>query len=186
MRKLITCALLITIMLCPFIQVDAITPPERKQLADFKVSTLKGLSGVAVKVKIARDNDLTLSLLKENELQQEVEFALQKEGVEILPPTPDVGLYIVIVKVAGGGPDNMNLAINIQSSVLQIVQLTRDSSIRTEAQTWPSPGQSRFGLISVAMGKSMIMRTVKDQAKEFAEDFRAANPKTATEAAEKK
>jgi hypothetical protein len=177
MRRLIIGALLITILLCPFIQVDAITPPERKQLADFKVSTLKGLSGVAVTVKIARDNDQTLSLLKESDLQYEVEFALQKEGIEILRPTPDVGLYVVIVKVAGGGPDNTNLAINIQSSVLQIVHLSRDSSIKTEAQTWPSPGQSRFGLISVAMGKSVIMRTVKDQAKEFAEDYFAANPK---------
>ena len=169
------------------VMVLAVTPSERKQLTDFKVSTLKGLSGVAVTVKIARDNDLTLSLLKEEDLQHEIEFLLQKEGIEILRPTPEVGIYVVIVKVAGGGPDNPNLAINIQSSLLQIVHLSRDSSIKTEAQTWPSPSQSRFGFVSLAMARSVIIRSVKDQAKEFAEDFRAANPKTSTaENAEKK
>lgn len=178
MRRLILISPIITILLCLLIRYAAgTTPSERKQLADFKVSTLKGLPGVAVKVKIARDNDQTLSLLKESDLQYEVEFALQKEGIEILRPTADVGLYVVIVKVAGGGPDNTNLAINIQSSLLQTVHLSRDSSIKTEAQTWPASGQSRFGLLSVAMAKSVIMRTVKDQAKEFAEDYFAANPK---------
>jgi hypothetical protein len=157
----------------------AVSPYERQQLNNFKVSTLKGLPGVAVTVKVARDNPDTLSLLllKENQIQDEVAIALQSAGVEVLPPTPDVGLYIVQVKIAGGGPDAMDLAINVQSSLMQIVHLSRDTTIKTEAQTWPAAGQGRFGLVPVAMAKSMITRTVKEQAKEFAEDFKAANPK---------
>jgi hypothetical protein len=157
--------------------VIAITPSERKQLADFKVSTLKGMPGVAVTVKIVRDNPETLSLLKESELTGEVEIALQAAGVQVLRPTRDVGLYVVIAEVSGGGPDIVNLAVSVQSSVLQIVQLTRDSTIKTEAQTWPSVGQGRFGLVPLAMAKSVITRTVKEQAKEFAGDYKAANPK---------
>jgi hypothetical protein len=155
--------------------VWAVSPFEKNQLDNFKVSTLKGLPGVAVSVKIARDNENTLSLLKENLLQGEVEIALQNAGVEILKPTADVGLYIVLVKVATAGKDEMNCAVHIQSSLLQIVNLARDSSIKTEAQTWPSVGQGRFGVVSLAIAKSMITRTVKDHAKEFAEDYKAAN-----------
>jgi len=160
--------------------VLAVTPSERHQLENFKISTLKGLSGVAVTVKISRDRDETLSLLKESDLKRDIELALQSAGVEVLPATPDVGLYLVIVKVAGGGPDNLSIAMNVQSMVLQTVHLARDSTIKTEAQTWPAPSQSRFGLIDITMAKSMITRTVKEQAKDFATDFKAANPKTST------
>jgi hypothetical protein len=167
--------------------VLAVSPSERQQLNNFKVSTLKGLSGVAVTVKIVREKDETLSLLQENDLKREAELALQAGGVEVLPPKPDVGLYVVIVKVAGGGPDSVNVAINVQSMLLQIVNLTRDSSIKTEAQTWPAPSQSRFGLMDIALAKSMITRTVKEQVKDFADDYKAANPKPSTaETAEKK
>jgi len=158
--------------------VPAISPSEQQQLDNFKVSTLKELAGVAVKVKVVRDTAETLPLLKEEKLQGEVEFALQDAGIEVLPPSPSAGLYVVIVKVAGGGPDNLICAIDVKSSLLQIVYLTRDTNIRTEAQTWPSVGQSRFGLVSIAIAKSTIERTVKEQVKDFAEDYFAANPKT--------
>ncbi|MBN2019381.1 MAG: hypothetical protein JW749_04075 [Sedimentisphaerales bacterium] len=158
----------------------AVSPSERQQLDNFKVSTLKGLTGVAVTVKIIRDDPATLSLLKEGDLSGEVEYALQKEGIEVRNPTPDVGLYVVLVKVAGGGPDKMELSIDVQSSLRQMVYLMRDSTIKTEAQTWPAVGQSRFGVVSIAIAKSMISRTVKEQAKEFAIDYKAANPKRST------
>jgi hypothetical protein len=165
----------------------AVSPSERQQLDNFKVSTLKGLSGVAVTVRIVRDKDGTLPLIKESDIQGTVELALQNAGIEVTKPTPEVGLYVVIIKVAGGGPDTVNLAINVQSSLLQIVHLSRDSTIKTEAQTWPAPSQSRFGLVSIAMAKSMINRTVKEQVAEFADDYKAANPKHSTaEHAEKK
>jgi len=157
--------------------VLAVSPSERQQVNNFKVSTLKGLSGVSVTVKIVREKDATLSLLQENDLKREAELALQAGGIEVLPPKPDVGLYVVIVKVAGGGPDSVYIAVNIQSMLFQIVNLARDSSIKTEAQTWPAPTQSRFGLVDIAMAKSMITRTVKEQAKDFADDYKAANPK---------
>jgi len=158
--------------------VWAISPSEKQQLDNFKVSTLKGLPGVAVSVKIVRDNNNTLSLLKESDLQREVEIALQKAGVEVLRPTPNVGLYVVVVKVAGGGPDSLNLAVHIQSSLLQIVHLARDTTIKTESQTWPLGSSARFGVVSLAIAQGMITQTVKDQAKDFAEDYLAANSKT--------
>jgi hypothetical protein len=132
---------------------------------------------VAVSVKIARDNNNTLSLLKESELQREVEIALQKAGVEVLRPTSDVGLYVVVIKVASAGKDCIECAVHIQSSLLQIVHLARDTTIKTEAQTWPSVSQARFGVVSLAIAQGMILQTVKDQAKEFAEDYKTANPK---------
>jgi hypothetical protein len=155
----------------------AISPSEKQQLDNFKISTLKGLRGVAVSVKITRDKPETLVLLKESELQGEVEIALQTAGIEVLRPTSDVGLYVVLVKVAAAGPDGMTCAIHVQSSLLQIVQLSRDTTIRTEAQTWPSVSQARFGIVSLAITKSTIVRTVKDQIKDFADDWKAANPK---------
>ena len=158
--------------------VLAVSPSEKQQLDNFKVSTLKGLRGVAVSVKIVRDKPETLSLLKESELQGEVEIALQNAGIEVLRPTPDVGLYVVLVNVAAVGQDGLNCAIHVQSSLLQIVQLSRYTTIRTDAQTWPALSQARFAIVSLAITKSTIMRTVKDQIKDFAEDYKAANPKT--------
>jgi hypothetical protein len=157
--------------------VLAVSPSEKQQLDKFKVSTLKGLRGVAVKVMIARDGPDTLPFLKETALQQEVEFALQGAGLEIARPTPEVGLYIVLVKVTAASNDNLNFAMYVQSSLLQIVNLSRDTTIRAEAQTWPSFVQGRFGVESVATAKSTIEKAVKEQAKDFANDWKAANPK---------
>jgi hypothetical protein len=179
MTKPLKTYLLIGISVClTTCLVLAISPSEKQQLDNFKTSTLKGLPGVAVTLKIVRDRPETLSLLKESALQGEVVFALQKEGVEVVgKPTPEVGLYVVLVNVAGGGPDSPSVAIDVRSSLLQIVHLSRDSTIRTEAQTWPSVGQGRFGVVSIAIAKSTIERTVKDQARDFADDFKAANTK---------
>jgi hypothetical protein len=157
--------------------VLAVSPSEKQQLDNFKVSTLKGLRGVAVKVMIVRDGPDTLPFLKETALQQEVEFALQNAGLEIARPTPEVGLYVVLVKVTAASADNLNFAIHVQSSLLQIVQLSRETTIRTEAQTWPSFGQSWFGVDSIATAKSTIERAAKEQVKGFANDWKAANPK---------
>ncbi len=157
--------------------VLAISPSEKQQLDNFKVSTLKGLRGVAVKVMIVRDDASMLPLLKEQTLQGEVEVALQSAGIEIARPTPEVGLYVVLVKVTAANNDKLNVAMHVQSSLLQIVNLSRDTTIKTEALTWPSFGQSRFGVVSVAIAKSTIEKTVKDQVKDFANDWKAANPK---------
>ena len=155
----------------------AVSQSEKQQLDNFKVSTLKGLRGVAIKVIIVRDGPDTLPFLKETALQQEVEFALQGAGLEIARPTPDVGLYVVLVKVTAATNDNLNFAMHMQSSLLQIVNLSRETTIKTEAQTWPSFGQSRFGVTSVANAKSTIEKAVKEQVKDFANDWKAANPK---------
>ena len=157
--------------------VWAISPFEKQQLDNFKVSTLKGLPGVAVAVKIARDDPNTLRLLKEQDLQRDVEFTLQTAGIEVLRPTPDVGLYIVIVNVAMTDKEGLICAMHVQSSLMQIVNLARDPSIKTEAKTWPSVSQARFGIVPLNMAKRMITQSVKDQAAEFVEDYKAANPK---------
>jgi len=155
-----------------------ISPSEKQQLDNFKVSTLKGLRGVAVTVKVVRDKTDTLFLLKEADLQGEVELALQNAGIPVLPPSPDVGLYVVLAKVAAGGKDNLTCAMHVQSSLLQIVRLDRDPSIRTEVQTWPAFSQARFGIVSIAIAKSAVEQTVKDQVNDFANDYKTANPKT--------
>jgi hypothetical protein len=176
MRKTLIRYCCITVILGLAGIVLAVSPSEKQQLDKFKVSTLKGLQGVAVKVIIVRDGPDTLPFLKETALQQEVEFALQSAGLEIARPTPEVGLYVVLVKVTAASNDNLNFAMHVQSSLLQIVHLSRDTTIKTEAQTWPSFGQSRFGAISVAIAKSTIEKTVKEQVKDFTDDWRAANP----------
>ncbi len=155
----------------------AITPSEKRQIDNFGVSTLKGLEAVSVTVKIVRDRPETLRLLTEQDLAGQVELALQDAGVRISPPTPAVGLYVVVVNVARAGPDGTICAINVQSALLQIAHLARDTTIRTEAQTWPAAGQSRFGLVNLAVAHRAIKQTVKDQTKDFAGDWRAANPK---------
>jgi len=157
--------------------VLAISPSEKQQLDNFKVSTLKGLRGVAVKVIIVRDDANMLPFLKEQTLQDEVELALQNAGIEIARPTPEMGLYVVLVKVTAASNDKLNIAMHVQSSLLQIVNLSRDTTIKTEALTWPSFGQSRFGVVSVAIVKSAIEKTVKEQVKDFTNDWKAANPK---------
>ena len=157
--------------------VLAISPSEKQQLDNFKVSTLKGLRGVAVKVMIVRDDATMLPFLKEQTLQGEVEIALQSAGIEIARPTPEVGLYVALVKVTAANNDKLNIAMHVQSSLLQIVSLSRDTTIKTETMTWPSFGQSRFGVVSVAIAKSTIEKTVKDQVADFTNDWRAANPK---------
>jgi hypothetical protein len=157
--------------------VWAISPSEKQQLGNFKVSTLKGLRGVAVKIMIVRDGPETLPFLKEAGLQKDVEFALQSAGLEIASPTPEVGLYVVLVKVTAATNDNLNFAMHVQSSLLQIVNLSRDTTIKTEAQTWPSFGQGRFGVVSVAIAKTAIEKAVKEQAKDFTDDWKTANPK---------
>jgi hypothetical protein len=157
--------------------VWAISPSEKQQLENFKVSTLKGLRGVAVRVIIVRDDASMLPFLNERTLQGEVELALQDAGIEIAKPTPEVGLYVVLVKVTAASNDQLNIAMHVQSSLLQIVNLSRDPTIKTEALTWPSVGQSRFGVVSVAIVKSTIEKTVKDQVSDFTNDWKAANPK---------
>jgi hypothetical protein len=157
--------------------VWAVSPSEKQQLNNFKVSTLKGLKGVAVKVMIVRDSPDVLPFLKEAGLQKDVEYALQNAGLEIASPTPDVGLYVVLVRVTPATVDNMNFAMNVQSSLLQIVNLSRDTTIKTESQTWPSFGQGRFGVLPVTNAKTTIEKTVKEQVKDFTDDWKAANPK---------
>lgn len=157
--------------------VCAVSPSEKQQVDNFKVSTLKGLHSAAVTVKIIRGNEETLKLLNEVVIQKEVEFILRNAGIEISGPTPEAGLYLVVVKVTATGRDNMYFAMHVQSSLSQIVQLTRDPNIKTEAQTWPAISQARFGVAPITVAKSTVEKTVKDQAENFVEDWKAANPK---------
>jgi hypothetical protein len=177
MRKTLVRCCCITVLLGLAGIVLAVSQSEKQQLDTFKVSTLKGLRSVSVKVIISRDWPNALPFLKEDKIQQEVEFILQRAGLEIARPTPDVGLYIVVVKVAAAANDNLHFAMHVQSSLLQIVNLSRDTTIKTEAQTWPSLVQGRFGVESVAVAKSAIEKAAKDQAKDFANDWKEANPK---------
>ncbi len=156
--------------------VWAVSPWEKRQIDNFEVSSLKGLEAVAVEVRIARDRPETLSLLSKQQLQGEVEMALQGGGIKISRPMRDVGLYIVIVKVARPGRrDDLTCAIHVQSSLLQVVHLSRDTTIRTQSQTWPSVGRARFGVVSLGLARGLIERTVKDHARDFIADWKNAN-----------
>ncbi len=180
MKKRISGVLFAVILFCFLAGIAwAVSISEQQQLSNFKASTLKGLSGVAVTVQVVRDRPETLSLLKEDKLKREVEFILQKAGIETLPPAPEVGLYVVLVKVASADADNLSCAVHVGTSLMQIVNLSRDTTIRTQCQTWPAVGQGRFGVVSIAIAKSMVERTAKEQAKEFADDYKAANPRPA-------
>jgi len=157
--------------------VLAISPSEKQQVDNFKFSTLKDLRGVAIKVVIMRDDENMLPFLKEQTLQGIAEAVLQNAGIELAKPTADIGIYAVVVKVTAASEDHLNIALNVQSSLLQIVTLSRDTTIKSEVQTWPSFAQSRFGAVSVATAKSTIERAVKDQANDFVNDWKTANPK---------
>jgi len=158
--------------------VWGVSPWEKRQIDNFGVSSLKGLEAVAVDVKIARDRPETLSLLSRRRLLGEVEMALQGGGMKISRPMRGVGLYIVVVKAATPGRrDDLTCAIHVQSSLLQVVHLSRDTTIRTRSQTWPSVGHGRFGVVSLGLAKGLIERTVKDQVREFIADWKAANPR---------
>jgi hypothetical protein len=173
-RTQYTTIIALMLMTCP---AFAVSPSEKQQVDNFKASTLKGLHSAAVTVKIIRDNDKTLELLNEVVLQKEAEFVLRNAGIDITGPTPDAGLYVIIVKVAATGRDNMYFAMHVQSSLSQIVELARDPNIKTEAQTWPAIGQARFGVAPLTVAKSTVEKTVKDQAQNFVDDWKAANPK---------
>jgi hypothetical protein len=171
------CLIIIICIISLCATVWAISPSEKQQIDNFKVSTLKGLRSAAVTVKIIRDNDKTLELLNEFAIQKEVEFILRDAGIEITAPTPEAGIYVVIIKVAATGRDNMYFAMHIQSSLSQIVQLTRDPTIKTEAQTWPATSQARFGVAPITIAKSTVEKTAKEQATNFVDDWKSANPK---------
>jgi hypothetical protein len=173
-RNLLSATVCLGLMAC---LAFAISPSEKQQIDNFKVSTLKGMPGVAVAVRIARDDPNTLRLLKEEDLQRDIEFALQTAGIEVRRPTPDVGLYVVIVNVAMTDKNGLACAFHVQSSLLQIVNLSRDPSIKTEAKTWPAVSEARFGVLPLNMAKRLITQSVKDQTAHFAEDYKAANPK---------
>jgi hypothetical protein len=177
MRKPLLVIIALGLMTC---LAFAVSPSEKQQLDNFHVSTLKGLRGVSVSVKIIRDDPNTLSLLKENQLAGIAEMTLQKAGIEILPPSPEVGLYVVIVNVTPTDRNGANIAMHVQSSLMQIVNLARDPAIKTEVQTWPSLGQVRFGIASIAIAKTTVERAVKDQAAAFASDYNSANRKSST------
>jgi hypothetical protein len=149
----------------------ALSPSEKQQVDNFKVSTLKGLHSVAVKVIISREGPDTLPFLTEVGLQKEVEFVLHNA------PTPEAGLYVVVVKITAATKDKLNFAMDVRSSLSQIVQLLRDQTIKTEAQTWPGMSQGRFGIVPITIAKTTIEKTVKEQATDFANDWKAANPK---------
>ena len=120
---------------------------------------------MAVTVKIIRGNDETLKLLNEVVIQKDVEFILRDAGLKITAPTPEAGLYVVIVKVAATGRDNMYFAMHVQSSLSQIVQLTRDPNIKTEAQTWPAISQARFGVAPITSPKAQSKKPSKSRQK---------------------
>ena len=159
--------------------VSGISPSEKRQLENFGISTLRGLRAVMPQIMLVKDKEDKPGLLTKEQLQTQVELALRKAGIKIVSSLRglDDGLFIVLVKVAKAGGKTPFYAMHVQCGLYQAVELSRDPTIRTEAQTWPSFGKSRFGIVSSAAVKRAVKDTVAGQVSEFISDYLAANPK---------
>jgi len=163
----------------------AISISEQSQIEDYGISTLSGLRGICVDIKLSvnvANEDAgkhKLPFLTKNDLQTQVEIAFRKAGIKVFSSyrEPDDGFFIVSVSAMKESKDSPLYALNIQSVLIQRIALLRNSKIETAAVTWPYIQTSMFGMT----GSGIVERTIKDtvarQVNEFINDYLAANPK---------
>lgn len=175
--------ILVSIVICCAglaVMVSGISPAEQSQLEHFGISTLSGLKAVhtSVMLELDKDEDEKFTGLTEEKLHQQVDSALRKAGIKILSSLEnrDDVRFVVLVQLAKAGRRIPFCAIHVQSGLFQTVQLSRDPNIRTHAQTWPSFGKSRFGVIRLAAVSRIIKETIASQLDEFINDYLEANP----------
>lgn len=176
-----------SVFLC--VRVLAISIPEQEQIKDYGISTLSGLRGICVNVKLSVNIAVNIAnedagkhrlpFLTKNDLQTQVEIALRKAGIKVLSSYrgPDDGFFVVAVGAMKESKDGPLYALTVQSVLIQRVALLRNRKIETAVATWPYVQTSTFGMTP----SFMVERTIKDivarQVNEFINDYLAANPK---------
>lgn len=163
----------------------AISISEQSQIKDYGISTLSGLKGICVDVKLSvnvANEDAgkhRLPFLTKNDLQTQVEIALRKAGIKVLSSIggADDGFFVVAVGAMKESKDGPLYALTIQSVLIQRVTLLRNRKIETAAVTWPYIQTSTFGMTPSLMVERTIKDTVERQVNEFINDYLAANPK---------
>lgn len=150
--------------------------------------TLGGLKGVEIVMVLKHDTKSRLGLATERAYTA-VEEEIRKAGVKVLPPTEQatqIGtlfrklpqgyavLYFQVATVAGpGGGDTY--AVDIRFDLFDRVRLSRDNSKETIASIYDA---RQLFLITGRGGGDEALRILRSMAREFAADFRAANPQT--------
>lgn len=148
---------------------------------------LKGLKGVQLVMVLEHETENRLELTRSRAINV-VEEELRNAGIRVLPPPEQVMeigtlfqrlpkdyamLYFKVATVAGPRP-NDNYAVDMRFDLLDRIRLSRDNSKETLGSIYSgrrlylSDGK---GDAEEALGKLRAM------AKEFAADFKAANPR---------
>lgn len=140
------------------------------------VPTLVGLRGVEVRVAI-KWGDMPPGVVSEASLQAEIELELRRVGIPVLsreessrtPERPVLVLDLVCVTDSTGSSCAYMLAL------IQRVKLERDNTIAQQAMTWTND----VGVVTVGRdgGGGFIREKVREQVRQFANDFLAANPR---------
>lgn len=178
--------------------VTGISPKEELQLKTFGISTLKGLKGVSVDVKLI--SNVTSELETEDTLQALVEQELRKGGIKVFSDTdPNIYLANLFFEVTVFKADTSGLEAKsikpfyyctVTVHLLQDVVLVRNLAITTKASTWPhltqpSPDYKWPYLPNTPIGSALskdginklIRSGIMDGVKNFCDDYLAANAK---------
>jgi hypothetical protein len=154
--------------------------------AQVPAPVLKGLKGIELVMVRKNETESRLGLTFERAYRA-VEEEIRKAGVKVLPPTEQMTqigsifrklppgyavLYFQVATVAGpGGGDNF--AVDLRFDLLDTVRLSRDDSKETIASVYS--GRQLF-LRTGRGADEDALRALRAMAREFAADFRAANP----------
>jgi len=134
------------------------------------VKTLRGLRGVGVIIE-GTGSDAKKAGLTESQLRTDVEVELRKAGIPVLTEnkrysTPGMPyLHVNVTSVTLGGNLKWVYAYNVSISLKQMVDLGRNRSIGTVAETWNSTYVGGVG------------EKVRDYINEFINDYLTVNPK---------
>jgi predicted Zn-ribbon and HTH transcriptional regulator len=176
--------------------VTGISPKEELQLKTFGISTLEGLKGVSVYVKLL--SNVTSELKTEEYLQTLVEQELRKAGIKVFSDTdPNIYVARLFVEVTVFRRHTSRLEAmfikpfyycTVTVHLLQDVVLVRNLGISTKASTWPYLTYPSLDYawpylpntpICSARSKDGINKLIRggiiDDVKNFCDDFLAAN-----------
>ena len=173
--------------------VTGISPKEELQLKTFGISTLKGLKGVSVDVKLI--SNATAELETEDNLQTLVEQELRKAGIKVFSDSdPNIYVASLFVEVTALKPQTSRLIkpfyyCTVRVHLLQDVVLVRNLAITTKASTWPyltqpSPDYKWPYLPNTPIGSArskdginkLIRSGIIGSVKNFCDDYLTANP----------
>lgn len=153
-----------------------ISREEQAQIKTYGRSTLEGLSGVCVKVRLSYREDLDENLIKEQALQKIAEMQLRKAGVMVLDSVQDANAGILLITITVDSLENSPYyLVGTSVGFHQLVTLTRDSEILTFAATWPLMPSPRTYAYHHQTCKIKIPEIVSAHIQRFSADYLAAN-----------